>query len=311
MTVINKAGETYSLRPGTRFSNQAGMIFRILDYAIVDAGKEVTVRAEAEDLDLYGQIIGDRGNVPSGLKWEIPGLSAEERPLVYGENRSAGVGGTTAYRTVLRQEDLDLAQKRLEQELLAAAKIEAEKRQKEYNAEHPGQYLTLLIDARYDALIKLTYNNIVLPTDSIGKEVNSVPIEGSIDYTIFAYDADAILAMLLQELKSHVREGRQLIDDQLERDHMVAHVIDYDDALTWIKLTVDLTGTEEYILDPLSPTGALFGKNVREKVAGQPREDALRILRNMPEVERVEVKQWPPWQSDLPNIPSHISVVPY
>jgi hypothetical protein len=211
----------------------------------------------------------------------------------------------------LRQEDLDLAQKRLEQELLAAAKAEAEKRQKEYNKEHPDQHMILLIDARYSALVKLSYNDFVLPTESIGQEVNSVPIEGSIDYTIFAYDADSILQMLLAELKSHVREGRKLIDDQLERDQLVAHVIDYDDNLTWIKLTVDLTGTEEYILDPLSPTGALFGKNVREKVVGQPREDALRILRNMPEVERVEIKQWPPWQQILPRIASHISVVPF
>lgn len=311
MTVINKAGEQYSLRPGTRFSNQAGMVFRILDHAIVDPGEEVTVRAKADDLDLYGQIIGSRGNVPAGLKWEIPGLSVEERSLVYGENKTAAAGGTTAYRTVLREEDLELARKRLEQELLATAKLEAERRQQEYNDQNTGQHMVLLIDSRYSALIKLTYSGFVLPTQLVGQEVNSIPIEGGIEYTIFAYNADVILDTLLAELKAHVREGRKLIDDQLGREQLVAHVIDYDDDLTWIKLTVDLTGTEEYILDPLSPTGALFGKNVREKVAGQPKEDALRVIRNMPEVERVEIKQWPPWQGRLPNIASHISVVPH
>jgi hypothetical protein len=308
---VNKSGEKYSLRIGTRFANQAGMMFKILDPAIVDAGKEVTVRAKAEDLDLYGQIIGDRGNVPAGLKWEIPGLAVEERKLVYGENRVAAKGGTTAYRTVLRQEDLDLARKRLEQELLTSAKDLAEKQRTDYNNAHPDQHLELLIDARYDALIKTSYDNVLMPTNLLGQVVTSIPVEGDVTYTIFAYDADAILHMLMKELASHVRDGRRLVDDQLERDQLVSHVIDYDDALSWIKMTVDLTGTEQYILDPLSPTGALFGKNVRAQITGKSRDDALRILRNMPEVERVEISQWPPWQQTLPRIPSHISIVPF
>ena len=31
-----------------------GMVFKLLDPVIVDAGEELTVRSEADDLDLYG-----------------------------------------------------------------------------------------------------------------------------------------------------------------------------------------------------------------------------------------------------------------
>ena len=308
LTVINKSSELYSLKKGTRFSNQAGMVFRIKEAAIVDAGAEVTVRAEAEHLDLYGRIIGERGNVPAGLKWEIPGLSQEERLLVYAENRQAATGGTTAYKTVLKQEDLDIAKKRLEQELLAAAKKLTEEKQRLLNAPSSTEYLTML---NYPELTVATYDGFLLPTDLLGQEVSSVAIRGGVTYTMFAYDAEKILSMLFSELEAHVRPGRKLSDAPLTRDNLVVHVIDYADDLSWIKLTVDLTGTEEYILDPLTPTGALFAKALRERIAGLRRDEALRIVKNMPEVESVQIKQWPPWQRALPRLAPHISISSY
>jgi len=308
MTVVNNSNDRYDLRTGTRFTNQAGMVFKILEPALVDAHSEGTIRAKADDMDLYGQIIGDRGNVPVGLKWDIPGLAPEERKLVYGENRKKGVNGTTAYRTILRPEDLDLARKRLEQELLADAKQSADQELSDRNAQDPGKYLVLL---NYAELTETTYSGFVLPTQFLGQEVASVPAEGSIRYTMFAYDADAILTELRGELQSHVQEGSRLLEQQIGREDLLAHVIAYDDNLSWIKLTVDLTARQEYILDPLSPTGAMFGKKVREKILGVSVSDALRIIRNMPEVDQVEIHQWPPWNGTMPHISSHVSIVPY
>ena len=89
---------------------------------------------------------------------------------------------------------------------------------------------------------------------------------------------------------------------------LVAHVIDYSKDLSWIKLTVDLTGTATYILDPLTPRGAVFAKNIRERISGLSTDDALRIVKNMPEVEDAEISLWPPWGNQLPSIPSHITV---
>lgn len=306
LTIINKSADQYALRSGTRFSNQAGMIFRIQSHAIVDPGKEVTVRAIAEDTDLYGQIIGDRANLPAGVKWEIPGLSIEERKLVYGENRKPAKGGTTAYRTVLRQADLDLAQKNLEQQLLTAAQDMLKEQLNERALTAPEGHLALL-DPK--ALIRTTYHDFQLPTQMLGQVALSIPVEGEIEYLRLAYNSGAVLEMLRSELRAHVREGRRLIERNLQADNMDVTIFEWDDNLAWVKITVELVGTEEYVLDPLSPTGAVFGKTVRERVAGVPREEAMRIIRNMPEVERVEISQWPPWNTVLPGIASHITIV--
>jgi hypothetical protein len=45
-------------------------------------------------------------------------------------------------------------------------------------------------------------------------------------------------------------------------------------------------------------------------VTGKSRDEALRIIKNMPEVESASIKQWPFWKSTLPGIPSHISIIP-
>lgn len=307
MTIINKSKERYSLRSGTRLMNQAGMIFKTLDPINIEAGEELTVRTRADHVDLYGEIIGERGNVPAGLKWEFPGLAPEERTVIYGENRVAAKGGRTSYRTVLQQSDLDLAKKKLEQELLATAKQMVDEDRTLRNNARESQNLEILY---YEELTKTTYTDFVLPTQFLGEPVNSIPIEGAITYTSYAYDAKAILDMLSVELQSHVGEGKRLLEETLVIGRMVVNVIDYSDDLIWIKLTVDLTGTEQFVLDSLSPAGARLNRKIREAVAGRRKEDALRIVKNFPEVEKVQIVLWPPFSGKLPSILSHITIAP-
>jgi hypothetical protein len=305
MTVINRSTETYSLRSQTRITNNAGMLFYLLDPISIDPGEEITVRVESADMDLYGEVIGERGNLAAGLRWDFPGLTQEERQLVYAENRAPLQGGMTSFRTLLHEQDLAVAQKQLEQELLATAKQLVEEEKLLHNSKNEHSSLEILY---YDELTTSQYHDFVLPNEFLGQQVTSIPIDGALTYTAYAYDAQKILELLRRELVTHVGEGKQLLADTIGLDRLVAHVIDYADDLSWIKLTVDLSGTEQYVLDPLSPTGARFSKHVRELVAGLSRADALRILRNLPEVDNAQIHIWPPWNSALPHIPSHISI---
>jgi len=145
LTIMNKAKEAYSFKKTTRVSNQAGMIFRLQESVVIEPGSEVTVTAKADDTDLYGQIIGDRGNVPAGLRWDIPGLPEDERKLVYAENRKPATGGTTAYRTVLSKDDIEIAKKRLEKELLADAKQQVQRSVEVLNPRPDSKTLALVV----------------------------------------------------------------------------------------------------------------------------------------------------------------------
>jgi hypothetical protein len=307
MTIINKSAELYSLRAGTRLMNQAGMIFRTQEPINLAPNEEVTIKALADDLDLYGEIIGERGNVPANLKWEFPGLAPEERILIYGENREEGKGGTSVYRDVLKEEDLVVAQKQLEQELEAMASQLVDEQRTLHNAQSKDSFLDRLY---YEEFTIRTFSGFVLPMEFLGEEVASVPVEGIITYTTFAYDKQRALEMLEAELRDHVGEGKVMVEGSVNLDQLVHHVISYDDDLRWIKLTADLTGKEIYVLDPLTPIGSRFARTVRERVLGATREEAIRILKNLPEVENVEISFWPPWNNTIPTIPSHVSIVP-
>jgi hypothetical protein len=307
MTVINATAENYSLRSETRVANNAGMVFRLLEPVNIASGEELTVRVQAADTDLYGEIIGERGNLPAGLRWDFLGLSPEERTKVYAENRAPLVGGRTSFRTVLHEEDLRAAQRQLEQELLATAKQLVEEEKALHNSQRKDSTLDILY---YDELTSAEFHNLRLPREFLGEPVASVPIEGSLSYIAFAYDARNVLDLLYRELTEHVGEGKRLLSETVGLDRLVTHVIDYADDFSWIKLTVDLSGTEQYILDPLSAKGARFAQRVREVVTGLPAEDALRILRNLPEVDNADIRIWPPWSTTLPRIPSHITIEP-
>jgi len=305
LKISNASSDQFSLRKGTRFQNQAGMVFRTLGPVIIPAKSSAIIRAKADDIDAFGQIVGQRGNVPAGIEWFVPALDEAQRKTISAKNPQAASGGTTAYRTVLSAQDLEIARKRLEQELLAGAKKLVNEQIDEANSQDPSLGVHLL---QYAELTKLTYTGFIIPNQFIGQEVTSVPIEGGIEYEAHAYDAKSILEFLRKELESHVREGKRLLDETLSDESLVVHVIDYADDLSWIKLTVDLSATERYVLDPLTPDGALFAKRVRDDIVGLTVDEALRIVRNMPEVETAEISMWPPWSRRLPHIPAHISV---
>lgn len=309
ITVLNQSDEKYSLRRGTRFINQAGMVFRLETGLIIEAKSEATALAVSDDTDVYGTVIGDRGNVPAGLKWEIPGLTPEERKIIYGENRQPGTGGASSHKYVLQKSDLELAKKILQQELLVQAKKFAEEKKYSFLKENPNAVLEFLDRTTYEnQLTQIDYFDFQLNDKFIKHEVSSIPVKGSIKYTVFGFDKNKILNTLKSELITHISDKKILLTDSLNIQNIHYVVISYDDELNWIKLTVDLTATEQFDIDPFSAAGSSFTLKVRQSVTGLNKENAIRILKNFPEVDDVEIKLWPPWNNSLPTISSHIVI---
>lgn len=305
ITVFNDSGEQYSLRKGTRLSNQAGMRFRLQEDLVLPAHSKHEVRTVADPLDQFGEVVGERGNVPAGLKWEFPGLSEAQRTLVYGRNERAGSKGTTSYQSIVRKEDIESARRKLQQELLAVAKQLANEERISRNSAESADFVQL----NYEELTRITYADFDLSESFINQSVQSFPVSGKIQYMVLLYDDSKLLDLLTQEVRGRVGSDRMVIESSLNKDNMNIHVIaPWDDNLLWVKLTADLTYTQRYLLNPITPNGAKFGKFIRDNVAGKTRVDALRIIKNLPEVARAEISIWPPWADVLPAIGSNIVV---
>lgn len=314
MTILNESDETYSFRAGTRLVNQAGMIFKIQEPVQVPPATQVEpgmirVLAVAAAQDLYGQIIGERGNVPAGIKWEIPGIPVEERKFVYARNVEEAKGGVTRYGQELQEKDLELAKKQLGQELLSDAKKKAEQEVLRQSGDE-GTEFVVFQGKQYDVLTTTTLSGFVMPTHLIGQEIDSFPIKGELQYQVLAYNKDALLRLLLPELLKHVEEGHELVKGSAVSEGISVHVIEYDDALQWVKITAELTGKQRSVLNPVSRPGRAFTEKVREMIRGKSISDAERILQNFPEVERVHIFVWPPWRGSIPSLMSNITILP-
>jgi hypothetical protein len=211
ITVHNGSKEQISLRRGTRFVNQAGMVFKLQSDVIISAGANKKVKTLASDVDQFGEIIGERGNVPAGIKWEIPGLEEDLRASVYGRNDQPGVGGSTSYRNVLKREDLEVAKKKIEQDLLIAAKqLTSEER----DAVAKKRNVTLT-ELDYDELTRTNYTNIKLPEEFVGQHVASVPVSGTIFYTVLLYDPHQLFSLLKNELFTSVGDQKVMEEASL------------------------------------------------------------------------------------------------
>ncbi|MEQ1849380.1 MAG: hypothetical protein ABL890_02200 [Candidatus Peribacteraceae bacterium] len=311
VTVSNTSLEPYSFRRETRIVNQAGMVFRLKDAVLLDPQSEVEVTAVADPLDQYQQVVGERGNVPAGLKWDFVGLTPEERKLVFARNEQPATGGITSYETVLKREDIDGgpklagAKQRLEQELLSVAREQIEDERLSLNQMQGTHYVPL----EYEELTKSVYRDFVFPYEFVGQSVASIPVTGTIDYTIILYDENELLDLLAAEARDRTPEHTILSEDSLSRENVDLSVIaPWDDDFYWVKITADLTYNLRYVFDPVTADGATFGKHIRESVAGKTVEDAYRVLRNLPEVSAVDISVWPPWAFTLPTIGSNIAI---
>ncbi len=311
VTIFNDSDEPYSLRKGTRLLNQAGMRFRLQEDIILEPHSKVDSRTEADSLDQFGEVLGDRGNVPANVKWYFPGLSEKERELVYARNTKPATGGSTSYVSILKKEDIEGtkqrpgARQRLEQELLMMARQQVEDEITTRNHYENTHFIQL----QRDALTKITFLNFSLSENFIGQNVSSIPIQGSIEYSVVLYDENQLRNLLATEIMKRVPEDKSVQESSLVKENMDVHVIaPWADDLSWVKITADMTYAQRFIINPITPSGAKFGKYIRDNVAGKSVAEAYRIIKNLPEVSKAEIHLWPPWSSRLPDIGNSIVI---
>lgn len=312
VSVINDTPDKFSLKKGSRLVNQSsGMIFRIQESVILEPRSQSSVRAIADSVDQYGDVLGSRGNIPAGVKWDFLKLPEDQRKLVYARNVTAGTGGTTSYVNVLTKEDIEGSKQRagarqtLMQELRNSAKEQVAEEIVSLNAASGTHFV--LFDR--EELTISHFRDFDLSESFIGQNVQSIPLRGYIDYTVVLYDENALLAMIVDEIMKRVPLGKTIVENSLSKSNMDVNLIaPWDDDLTWVKATVDLQYVERFILDPLTPAGATFAKQIRDTIEGKEKSEAYRIIKNLPEVSQADINLWPPWSTTLPDLGSSIGI---
>lgn len=313
VTIMNASDEEWPLKKGTRFQSPDGLIFRLKEGVFVPPATKdptgATVNGQlkasvvADDSDMYGDPVGDRGNI-GPTRFIAPGLSKLNQSQLWAESQTPMQGGVTRYRRIVMKEDIEAAKKQIQDNLLMMARDELRSHLDDLNKlGHTN--LVLLDDSRY---LDTKLLDMRISDDLEGSEKEKFEVFARIEAKGIAYDQDQIFGLLKKEIKSRAHPDMQVTDRSLDPKEMTFEVVSDDPALGQIKITVTLPGIEEFVIEPSELAGQRFGARVKEKVAGLPKAEAQSLISAMPEVDDVQISLWPIWLSSMPRVPENIEI---
>lgn len=306
LTVFNSTNSDWPLIKQTRFQNEDGIIFRILDGVTVppassDGPGTIEVYVVADAADAFGMIVGERGNIEPGTFF-LPGLKESSRSKVYGESFKPMEGGVTDFISYITLEDLDAAEKKLNDELIKNSS-------EELNLLVESESEKIGVDGKFKLLegegaIKLGNAKINIPRDLEGKKVNDFDLTGELEVSGVYYDHASMLEILKNELLLKKSPQKELL--RINENSTSYRAFDWDDVNGKIKLTANIKGIEQYEIDPDKESGQRLIKKIREHIISMNIEDAKLYIQNLPEINKVEIDSWPVWAPTIPTLPDNI-----
>lgn len=306
--IINTATRDWPLKEKTQFESPEGIIFRMTSGVIVPSAKdekngEIWVDVIADPFDKDENLVGARGNI-APTKFTIRKLSEYNQQLIWGVSEAPMTGGLTKFHHIVREEDVELAQKHVEEELEVAAREELKKFLAERNNINRTN-LVLINDSNY---INREVSEIKFPENILNQELDKFEIYTKVKVQSIAFNYDLFWNILSRELRTRVHPDMQLREDYIDKQSITYQIIDENKSLKQLKLSVKIKGIQEYTIEPTSESGLRFSQKIQENIAGLPIIEAENYLSNLPEVAEVEISVWPFWSSTLPKVPSNIQI---
>jgi hypothetical protein len=313
ITIYNKSEDEWPLKKETRFQTEDGLIFRIKEgvfvppVTVTEEGEgqpgTFTAAVEADPFDIYDHPIGDRGNI-GPTRFIIPGLSKYNQELLWGESGGNMSGGETRFQRVVEEEDIESAKKQIEDNLTLMAKEDLNNHIKDMNRLNHTN-LVLLDNDRY---LKTELQDLKISEELEGSIRDKFEIFAQIKAMGVAYDFDQLFNVLKKELKTRAHPDMQVRDDSIRPESISFEPVSEDEVLGQIKITANIKGIQEYVIDSSLQAGLRFSSKVKERIVGLSVEEAENYVGNLSEVDEVEIKLWPIWLSRVPRIAENIEI---
>lgn len=304
--IFNAESRDWPLITKTRFQTADGLIFRITKDIIVpkangDAAGTIEADVEADPLDVYEKVVGERGNIgPS--KFFLPALRESSREQLYAQSEQPFNGGSTASTPLVLAEDLTAAKQFVIEELKKKVLAEMMTEVDSYNAVNQTKFSLLTGEGA------LIYGDarVTVPEESVGKEILEIPVSGEIPVRGVMYDHAEFLDLLKQNLAKSQSPDKKIV--KIEDDSLQYKIFESDQAGAILKATATIKAIEEYAIDPQSEAGINLLRKIKERVTDLPLEEAKNRVQNLPEVHTAEIETWPLWAPRMPKVPENIEV---
>lgn len=307
IVIVNNHDEPRALKPQTRFQSEKGIIYRISDWVTVPAaanGKngELAVQVVADELDVFGDIVGDRGNIIAPQKLIVPGLPPAGQKVLWAEVRQNLEGGITAWEPRVAEADFAMAKKAIEEKIMQEAQSDLESYIAEQNKGDKPK-LALVPENKYlkKKILELKVDESVLDTTA-----ESFEVYGKISVSSWAFKEADLLAILQEKLEGTV--DLDMFLEKISPESLAINVFAEEDNGNQLKLSVNVKGVETYLIEPETESGIRFVNRLKAEIRGKNEEEAENILVNFPEISDVKIALWPFFARRIPKLPENIAV---
>ncbi len=307
IVIINAYQEPRSLKPKTRFQSDKGVVYRISEWATVpgasaEGNGEVVVTVKADERDIYGDIVGESGNILEPERLIIPGLPPAGQEIMWAEVREPLGGGVTSWEPKVTEEDFEMAKKYIQEKIEEETQANLEKFIREKNALE-GTNLVLVPESKF---VNKKITDISVEKEKLNTDTESFKAYAEIEVDSWAYDASDLVSILRDELSDNVDDGMYL--EKIDPSSVIINPFDVPEETKGLKINVNAKGIEAYLIEPENPDGIRFVNSVKEAIKGKKIDEAENILVNFAEISDVKIAPWPFFLTKVPMLEDKILI---
>jgi hypothetical protein len=231
--------------------------------------------------DITAQAGGESFNLPAGTRMEITNQVFGSQPQrLYAKTATQVVGGSSRFLSVISKEDIDVAQKSLQDSVLENVRKDLQSRN-----------MVLLESAFVSTPSEFT-------TDKAeGTETPTFVAATKVRLTGLAINQDELAQMLRDRLKLSLSANKTLQD--VGQDAITFKVRNLDTGNGVLALSIHYESKALPNIDQ---------PEVRQQISGKSKEEASEILLSNPDIERVDIALSPSWQTSIPRLSSKIDL---
>ncbi|KKP37024.1 MAG: hypothetical protein UR27_C0010G0046 [Candidatus Peregrinibacteria bacterium GW2011_GWA2_33_10] len=311
ITIINQDKKEWPLIPKTRFQSPDGIIYRLQNRIVVPAATDQgfgTIKAfvSADETDIHGAIVGERGNI-APTTFFLPSLKPASQKLLYAKSETVMTGGKTDVKKFVTKEDLEAAKKFAHEKIIEEIIPTLDAYIKDLNDVKKSN-LRLLVEQNIAWKRAIRYDDPKSFVDMklVNKELDSFEVNAEVNATGISFNYDEFKNILKRELKSRKLPQKKLT--KIDEESITYRLFNNDAGTKKYVVTASIKGIEEFELDPDKENGKRLIEKIKEHILGWNKKEAIKFIQNLDEVERVEIKTWPVWAPNIPNLENNVKV---
>jgi len=309
--IINTTDEDITLRKSTKMQFNDNLIIRLPEWTKIPKQGNVVIHYTMPPKDIYGAIIGERGNKELGSKLTIPGLPEEMQKHIYAQVHKTFTGGKSVWKYKIQKDDFEKAKRFFKKEAIEVAQRESDKlleQEKRDSNKNTLRFLSPLYKSLQIEILEYKFaENEEEFQNLLSKEQGFIDAKMKVRIKIYTYNTEDIITLI--ELKYKNIAPDEMFLKSINNAILTSSIQNIVKEKSTAKLSFSTRGIYEYSLHPKSDTEKIFIMNAKKEIISTTKNEAQNILiNNFQEIATAKITLSPFWVQHLPELPEKINI---